>query len=354
MVKRVFSMFMVLVLLLLTFTGCSKATNSSNIGKIDTNNDIDQNENVKKVAFVTSQRLGDEGPVDMVFRGVNLACEEANLQLHVVEAQKGEYEESMQAMISEGYSLIVALFPELLDSVKNVASQNPDTDFIHTICLTTGDNIQGIVCYEQKSSFVMGALAALMTKTNKIAYGGAVDNPDQNRYLDGFKEGVNYINPNIEVQVSWIGSFEDPAKGKELALVHYQDGCDVLWGCGGKSGLGAYEAVKEMGEGYYVMATTDDNNSRLPEQVLASHMEYYDVATKEAVLDWSNGNYKPGLTMMTLDNGYAYPLLADESQCHIPTEVRNEIEDIITKLESGEIVVKSMPTYEEVLSTITD
>ncbi len=241
---------------------------------------------------------------------------------------------------------------ELLDSVRNVASQNPDIDFIHAITLTAADNIQGIVCYEQQSSFVMGALAALMTKTNKVAYVGGVDNPDINRYLNGFREGVEYINPNIEIQVSWIGSFEDPAKAKELALVHYQGGCDVLWGSGGKSALGLYEAAKEMGEGYYIMGCTDDNNDRLPGQVLASHIEAYDTASKEAILAWADGKYEPGLVMMSMENGYAFCKLADDSQCKIPSDVREKVEEIGEKIKSGEIVVKSMPTYEEVLSTI--
>ena len=254
-----------------------------------------------KVAYITAQRLGDDGPVDMVYRGIKAGCDEAGIEVHVVEAKKGEYEESMQAMISEGYNLIFAVFPELLDSVKNVSKQNPDVSFIHAICATKGDNLEGICCYEQQSSFVMGVLAAMTTKTNKVAFVGGVDNPDTHRYLDGYEEGIQYVNPDIEVQTSWIGSFEDPAKAKELALVHYQNGVDVLWGSGGKSALGLYEAAKEMGEGYYVMGCTDDNNDRLPGQVLASHYEAWDTAAKDLILDWNNGVFEPGLKVLTLD-----------------------------------------------------
>ena len=288
----------------------------------------------------------------MVYRGIQEACEEAGLECHVVEAKKGEYEESMQAMISEGYNLIFAVFPELLDSVKNVSAQNPDVQFIHAICATKGDNLEGVCCYEQQSSFVMGVLAAMMTETNKVAFVGGVDNPDTHRYLDGYEEGIRYINPDIEIQTSWIGSFEDPAKAKELALVHYQNGVDVLWGSGGKSALGLYEAAKEMGEGYYVMGCTDDNNDRLPGQVLASHYEAWDTASRDLILDWNNGIFEPGLKMLTLENGYAYCKLAEESQCHIPEEIRQKIEEVTEQIKSGEIVVQSMPTYDEVIATL--
>ena len=311
-----------------------------------------ENPSANKVAYITAQRLGDDGPVDMVYRGIQEACEEAGLECHVVEAKKGEYEESMQAMISEGYNLIFAVFPELLDSVKNVSAQNPDVQFIHAICATKGDNLEGVCCYEQQSSFVMGVLAAMMTETNKVAFVGGVDNPDTHRYLDGYEEGIRYINPDIEIQTSWIGSFEDPAKAKELALVHYQNGVDVLWGSGGKSALGLYEAAKDMGEGYYVMGCTDDNNDRLPGQVLASHYEAWDTASRDLILDWNNGIFEPGLKMLTLENGYAYCKLAEESQCHIPEEIRQKIEEVTEQIKSGEIVVQSMPTYDEVIATL--
>lgn len=312
---------------------------------------VEQKE-VKKVAYITAQRLGDDGPVDMVYRGVKAGCEEAGLECHVVEAKKGEYEESMQAMISEGYTLIFALFPELLDSVKSVAAQNPDIQFIHTITATKGDNIQGVCCFEQQSSYVMGVLAASMTKSGKIAYVGGVDNPDVNRYLTGYTEGAISVNPDIEIQSSWIGSFEDPAKAKELALVHYQGGCDVLWGSGGKSALGLYEAAKEMGEGYYIMGCTDDNNDRLPGQVLASHYEAWDISAKDLIIDWSNGKFEPGLKILNLENGYSYCKLADESQCHIPDEVRERVEQVSEQIKAGELIVKSMPTYDEIIATL--
>ena len=352
--RRMVALFLTLVMVASLMIGCQKVNEveQTEPSEISQGEEENQNETGKKVAFVTAQRLGDEGPVDMVYRGVEPACEEAGLQVHVVEAKKGEYEESMQAMIAEGYDLIVAVFPELLDSVKNVAAQNPDVDFIHAITVTAGDNIQGICCYEQQSSYVMGCLAALMTKTNKIAYVGGVDNPDIHRYLDGYEEGAESINPDIEIQTSWVGSFEDPATAKELALVHYQNGCDVLWGSGGKSALGLYEAAKEMGEGYYIMGCTDDNNDRLPGQVLASHVEYYDESAKQAILNWNEGKFEPGLTLMSMENGYAICKLADDSQCEIPQEVRDQIEEISQKIIDGEIVVECMPTYEEILSTI--
>lgn len=118
--RRMVALFLTLVMVASLMIGCQKVNEveQTEPSEISQGEEENQNETGKKVAFVTAQRLGDEGPVDMVYRGVEPACEEAGLQVHVVEAKKGEYEESMQAMIAEGYDLIVAVFPELLDSVK--------------------------------------------------------------------------------------------------------------------------------------------------------------------------------------------------------------------------------------------
>ncbi len=54
--------------------------------------------------------------------------------------------------------------------------KTPNVAFIEPVTVVKGNNLQGICCYEQQSSYLMGALAALMTRTNKIAFVGGVDN----------------------------------------------------------------------------------------------------------------------------------------------------------------------------------
>ena len=81
-------------------------------------------------------------------------------------------------------------------------------------------------------------------------------------------------------------------------------------------------------------------------------VEYYDESAKQAILNWNEGKFEPGLTLMSMENGYAICKLADDSQCEIPQEVRDQIEEISQKIIDGEIVVECMPTYEEILSTI--
>lgn len=351
--KRIIILILVALILSTALFGCAETSNPTNAPvektqSIDT--PISQSEEVEKVAFITPQRLGDGGPVDAIYSGVENACKTNNVECHVVETQRGEYEESMVAMINDGYTLIVAPFPELKDAIDSVSDQYPAVKFIHVVAANSGPNIQGVIGYEQESSFVLGAFAALMTKTKKIAFVGGVDNPDIRRYYDGFAEGIAYIDPTIEVQSSWIGSFEDPAKAKELSLVHYNSGADIVWGSGGKSILGLFEAAEEMGDGYYAMGCSVNQNDYKPGKILASHVEYYlDKGVEDAVNAALNDKFEPGLSIYNLSNGYMDVILASaDLGVNIPDDVRKQVNEVSDKIKSGEIDVKSMPSFEEI------
>lgn len=309
----------------------------------------------KKIAFITPQRLGDEGPVDLVYEGVKKAADEWKIELRVVETQAGEYEESMRAMINEGCTLIVAVFPELADAVATVSKEYPDIDFIHAVSSAIGDNVAAVGCMYQDSAFVMGVMAGLLTKVDKVAFITGVDNADGRAYYDGFVEGVQYINPEIkDVPFNAIGDFEDAITAKEIALSNYNSGCDVIFSGGGKNIFGIMEAVNEMGDGYYYLSCTGNYTTAdyYPGRIPACHYEDFPGALYDMVTQWYQGSFKAEMVAMQLKNGYFSCLMADEADCHIDQEIRDQVEEIAEKVKSGEIVVKSMPALESYVEYI--
>ena len=309
----------------------------------------------KKIAFITPQRLGDEGPVDLVYEGVKKAADEWKIEVRVVETQAGEYEESMRAMINEGCTLIVAVFPELADAVATVSKEFPEIDFIHAVSSAVGDNVAAIGCMYQDSAFVMGAMAGLLTKVDKVAFITGVDNADGRAYYDGFVEGVQYVNPNIkEVAFNAIGDFEDAITAKEIALSNYNSGCDVIFSGGGKNIFGIMEAVDEMGDGYYYLSCTGNytTSDYYPGRIPACHYEDFPGALYDKVTEWYKGEFKAEMVAMQLKNGYFSCVMADEADCHIDQEIRDKVQEISEKVKNGEIVVKSMPTLESYVEYI--
>ncbi|MCI8742107.1 MAG: BMP family ABC transporter substrate-binding protein, partial [Lachnospiraceae bacterium] len=183
-----------------------------------------------KAAFITPQALGDGSVTDLSYSGFTRAAEEYGMETQVVEVQVGEYEETLRSMAQEGYGLLVCLQPELVDAVCTVAPEYPDTLFfsmngeIHDI-----PNVLGSANKEQEGSYLAGVTAALMSETGKIGAVIGQDMAQNNRYAAGYEDGAKAARPDIQVSILYAGTFEDPAKGKELALTLYNSGYDVVY-----------------------------------------------------------------------------------------------------------------------------
>lgn len=362
--KKALSLFLVFPFCILVLAGCagsgtpiSSDASRTSSGPVAASESKDSVVVQKKIAFITPQRLGDEGPVDLVFDGIKKAADDFNLDLKVVEAQAGEYEESMRAMINEGCELIVGAFPQLADAFAVVSKEYPDVNFLHALSSTYSDNMASTGVMYQESAFAMGVLAGSMTKTNKLAFIYGVDNKDGHAYHEGFVEGVNYVNPEAakNIPYSVIGNFEDAITAKEIALTSYNNGVDIIFSGGGKAAFGIMEAVKEMGEGYYYFGCAWDYTTQtyLPGRIPACHMANHPQIMYDMISKWNDGNFVGECVVMRLKNSYMECKMADEADCHIDQEYRDIVKEVSEKIQSGELVIKSMPSEEEYIQKLS-
>jgi len=142
---------------------------------------------------------------------------------------------------------------------------------------------------EEEGSFLVGALAGLMTKSNKIGFIGGLEVPLIKKFEVGFKAGVMSTNPDAQVLTTYAGSFSDPGKGKEIALSQYADGADVIYHASGGTGLGLFQAAQEKGAGYWAIGVDSDQYQLAPDNVLTSMMKRVDVAVFETIKEAKEG-----------------------------------------------------------------
>lgn len=100
-----------------------------------------------------------------------------------------------------------------------MAAENPDRNFAIIDTVVDLPNVRSVTFREQEAAYLMGAAAGLATKTNKVGMVVAMDIPLLKKWTGGFQEGLKATNPNAEFLVNYVGSFSDPAKAKELALL---------------------------------------------------------------------------------------------------------------------------------------
>ena len=155
-------------------------------------------------------------------------------------------------------------------------------------------NVQGVLFREQEGAFLSGVLAGLMTESNQLGVVGGIKIPPVVRYAVGFEAGAKSVNPDVEVVVAYADTFSDPALGKELTLAQYNQGVDIAFPVAGATGIGSFEAAKELGEGYWVIAADTDQSQLGAEHQLGVSEKGVDTALFLAAQQVVDGTFEGG------------------------------------------------------------
>jgi basic membrane protein A len=206
---------------------------------------------------------------------------------------------------SEGYDLVIAHGSQYGSSLQEIAPDFPTTAFAHGTTLETfkDEGIDNIFAYEADShegGYVNGVVAASLTESGVIGVVGPIEAGDAALYVIGFEAGVASVNPDIEVNINWIGSFSDVALAAEAANTHISAGADVLTGTA-QMVVGAIGVAEENGALWF--GTQASQASIAEDIVVASQIYDWTVVLDEIIANIDNGVYGGEAYTITLANG---------------------------------------------------
>jgi len=209
---------------------------------------------------------------------------------------------------SEGYDLVIAHGTQYGTSLFEIAPDFPDTSFAWGTATDTGEEqgLTNIFAYEaraEEGGFVNGVLAAHMSKSNVLGVVGPVEAGDAKLYIDGFEAGARYAKPDIQVNISYTGSFGDTALAAEAANTHIQAGADVLTGSA-QQVVGAIGVAKE--KGVLWLGTQSDQSPLAPEIVVASQLYDWEGVLADMLAKREAGQNGGAAYALTLANGGLY------------------------------------------------
>ena len=319
-----------------TATEAAKESETSAAGSTEAQKAPEQSEGGKKAAMITAQPLGDKGVTDNTYEGFKRGCEEFGYEPTVVEVQAGEYEETLRALCQEGYDIIMPCWSALEDACAKVSAEYPDSEFIMVFSEIELPNVKSLISKQEDGSYLAGVAAAMTTKNDHIAFMGGSDNPQINKFLAGYDAGAKAVNPDIKIDVTWVGSFDDPAKGKELALMLYNQGADIIYVAAAASSTGVFDAAKETGG--MVVGCDVDQNGIVPGQVIGSMVINYGNWVYQAFQEREDGGLKFGAYKYGLENDGLDLLLPEESVYKTPDDIAAAVAEAKEKILSGEIV----------------
>lgn len=248
MKKRLFSLLLAGMLVVGLVAGCGKKEESG-----EAKSGGDEGSEKLKVALVVNQKFGDKASMDDLAKGADQAAEDFGVEIKKLEsAEASKYEEDVRAMSKAGYDLIVTTYAYMTDATKLVAAEYPDTKYA-AIFQTINDgnekyeNIWDTEFHGEGAFYLGGYIAGKLTKTNHVGFVVGAEEPTPNAEGNGFMLGVKAANPDAEVEFSYVGSYEDPAKAKEVTSAMISKGCDVVQTDSGASNAGVVEACKDAG-----------------------------------------------------------------------------------------------------------
>jgi basic membrane protein A len=224
------------------------------------------------VALVHTQAAGDNGPIDSMIAAVKKLSRERGIPTRVVYAQDpATYESIFRNFADAGAAVIVSTFFEVAEPFKALAPSYPDTKWIQIL----GDpldppmpNVETVFYDYYLGCYLSGLFAGKISKTGKIGYIGGVSIPPLNANLNAIKAGASSVGPNISITSAFAGSFQDPARGHEIASQMYQDGIDYIQTDSAATDTGIIQAANE-GDGRMVSAISPEQYKLGPKTVIA-------------------------------------------------------------------------------------
>ncbi|MNO24131.1 Membrane lipoprotein TmpC precursor [compost metagenome] len=358
---------LITTLLLVVLTACSNSGNSANQENAPAANQANAATNASdklKVVLLIPGNLGDKSFLDSANRGVEMVRDQLGATTKVIEmgTDQTKWEPIYRDIAEQDWDLIISGNSTASEIFHTVASEHPEKKFIdfETDFEDIPANMYAMFYKVNDASFLAGAAAALTTTSGLpnanpekiIGFLGGLDVPGINAFLVGYIEGAQYVDPDIKVITSYAGDFGDPAKGKELALVQYNSGADVIFGAAGGTGLGIFDAAKEKKK--YAIGVDSDQSEMLkdtdPEKanlIITSSMKNVDQSILRAVKKYKEGTLEFGKReTLSFTEGAVGIAKNDVYNSAFTDEMKARIDEIEQKLISKEITVSDAVSME--------
>ncbi|WP_033136923.1 BMP family lipoprotein [Aeromonas finlandensis] len=278
-----------------------------------------------------------------VFRdGVEKYNKDKGIKVKEFEPQnEAQREQGLRRLASRGNQPIIGVGFNMASAIDKVATEFPKVQFAIIDAVVDKPNVQSLIFKDHEGSFLVGALAAMATKSDKVGFVGGMDVPLIRNFACGYEQGAKYANPKVEVLQNMIGStpaaFADPAKAGELTKAQFSKGADVVYAAAGGSGLGVYQAAKDGGK--LAIGVDSNQNYLYPGTMLTSMVKAVGLASYRTWEESANGTWQGGVKRLGLAEGGVDWALDKYNEKLITPEMKAKMDTIKADIIAGKIKV---------------
>lgn len=288
---------------------------------------------------------GDKSFNDAAYEGISRAARELGVTTEVLEPSGAEDREAaMRLFAARGFDLVIGVGFIFTSDIDVVAAAFPKTSFACIDYSPRPDgvvppNVAALIFREEEGSFLVGAVAGLMTKTQHVGFVGGMDIPLIHKFEAGYRAGAREVCPTCSVHVAYAGAtpeaFRDPVKGKALAVSQMSAGVDIVYHASGTTGHGVFEAAHDMGAAG--IGVDSDQYDEMPGTVITSMIKRGDVAVFDIILAVTKGELKGGLRSFGVaEQGVGY-VSEGPHAAQIPPWVKERVAELSQRIARGEL-----------------
>ncbi len=306
-------------------------------------------DSAKKICLACGyNEIGDNTFNDMQYNGLIEASRHFNIKIDYRIPKHNNQDDLYRILhelsVEEKCDLIITSGFLVTAPLQKAASQNPETCYVILDNVVEMDNIVSVIYAQNEGSFVVGALAALVSKTKKVGFIGGVNIPVIEEFLSGFKQGIAYTETNTALSVRYCSKlpdysgFSNAEKGEALAGTMYEDGVDIIFAVAGGTNNGIIASAKKNER--FVIGVDSNQDFMAKGHVLTSMMKRLDNSVIDICQKFTDGSLEGGSILLYSykNNGISITDM-EFTKDKISSSILKEISSIEQKIKSGEIQV---------------
>jgi basic membrane lipoprotein Med (substrate-binding protein (PBP1-ABC) superfamily)/DNA-binding SARP family transcriptional activator len=292
----------------------------------------------------------DASPIDtLIADGLDRAAADFDVDVVDITPPVTDLDGAIDRVTNEGTDLLVAPFAVAAEVARPIVARHPQSTFGFIDTVVPGS--PSLVFAEHEGSFLVGAAAALTSRSGRIGFVGGFQVTTVERFRAGYEAGARAVNPSVEILATYLdystSGFVRDDLARAAATDMYERGADVVLQAAGYAGYGVFAAARAQSTPerhlWAIGADSDqylDVDPLVRQHVLTSMIKKFDVAAYELVRMLVEGELRPGVRQLGLaDNAVGYSTTGG----HLSAEKIAELERYRKEIIVGSRVVPSAP-----------
>ncbi len=283
------------------------------------------------------------------WRGLERAKNELGVHIEYIEPSEGnDRATALRSLAAKHLDLVIGVGVIVGPDLEQLAREFPGVNFAG-IDYAPGpnapklSNLLALKFREQEGSFLVGAIAALVSRTHVIGFVGGMKLPLIKKFEVGYAAGVHHVCPTCSVLAVYAGTnpkaFNDAPRGQELGGALYDEGADIIFTAAGKTGDGVFAVARSRG--LYAIGVDSDQYDMAPCCIVTSMLKRVDLAVVDVTREVVEHRFHGGMRELGLAEKRVGFVADERNRRLLPLDVVGRVNKLADQIVAGKIQVPS-------------